>query len=408
MVEAPYRKLEYRPVPVKELLKRMRDCSWLMTNLAFSSVIYGDVSLAEETLQLEGEMARLELLLIMQTALATRSVDDAERIVSVYRLAQATAKIGSAAGDVAKMALSKIRLPREVALEIFEESGMLLQAVVPQEYSGKTIRDVQRSLNLAFDVLAMIRGGGEILVEPPQSCLLSKGDRVLIWGTGMALREIARHFGEHMPDHGSPSRPMHRFMADMLSEIRDASTLMVDLGYTAVMAKSRILAERVSELEEHVDRLTENLMSKIVSEEALSPDEKYGLLRVVMATEEVADAALLMVEPLLLGLEPHPIIAEVLQETMERISVVEMEASDEGKSIEELGYERRGVHVVAVRREGGWVIKPPPGFRVKGGDVLIVKYVSEAEDFVERLEEEEDREDIIEELQEREWEKPPE
>ena len=47
---------------------------------------------------------------------------------------------------------------------------------------------------------------------------------------------------------------------------------------------------------------------------------------------------------------------------------------------------------------------PKSDFVVRSGDVLIVKYYSELEPIVEQLERREDRAEIIEEIQEEEWE----
>jgi len=395
--------LEYAPIPVKDLLRQMRDASWLMVNLAFSAVIYGDVDLAEETLRLENEMDRLELLLIMQAALATRNIEDAERIVSIYRLATATARIGGAAGDIAKMALSKVMIPRDVAFKLFEESGMLVQVPVGEELASETLSSLQSALDVSFDVVA-VRRRGETILEPPLSFTLEKGDRLFIRGTGEALREVLEHLGHRLPEPAEGSRLIYRFVADMVSKIRDASMVMVDLAYTAVMTKSEELASKVSELEEYVDMMVEKFIGRIVASRELEPTEQYGLIRVITASEEMADAALTMVQPLLLGLEPHPLIAEVLQETMERISVIELDETDEGKTLAELGYGRRGISILAIRRGEEWIVKPRPGLRVRNGDILIVKYTSEADKYVEELEREEDREEIIEEIQEEEWE----
>ena len=180
---------------------------------------------------------------------------------------------------------------------------------------------------------------------------------------------------------------------------------MLDLAYTALLTKSEEFAEKIEELEDYVDRMAKSFELEVILHEKLSAMEKLNIVSIAVSSENIADAALEMVEPLLKGLEPHPIIMDVLWETEERISVIEMDETDEGKTLTELGYGDRGITVLAVRRGDKWFITPPyTGFKVKSGDILIVKYFSESEEIVEELEKEEDREEMIEEIQEEEWE----
>ncbi|HDH06739.1 MAG TPA: potassium channel protein, partial [Thermoproteales archaeon] len=98
-------KLEYKPIPVKDLLRDLKNLSWLMTNLAFSAIIYGEKSLAEEVLELEKRVTYLEYLLIMQSSLATRNPRDAEKMVSIIKLAESIGRISNAAADIAYTSL---------------------------------------------------------------------------------------------------------------------------------------------------------------------------------------------------------------------------------------------------------------------------------------------------------------
>ena len=85
-------------------------------------------------------------------------------------------------------------------------------------------------------------------------------------------------------------------------------------------------------------------------------------------------------------------------------SVIEMDKMDEGFTLKDLGYVEKGITILAVRRGDEWYIMPPySSFRVKEGDILIVKYSMESKELIDELEKEEDREEIIEEIQEEEW-----
>ncbi|RLE99543.1 MAG: hypothetical protein DRJ57_02190 [Thermoprotei archaeon] len=395
-------RVKYRPIPVKGLLRRMKDISWLMVDLAFYSVMYGDEELAKEVLELENSVDELDMLLTMQAALATRSVEEAERMVSVFKLASAANAISDAAAEIAKVALHKMRIPREAALSMRGMDEVLARASVRGRAEGVTLRDFMEEAGAIADVVA-VRRGREVILEPSLDFKLSPGDVLLLKGSLGAVNTLLKYLGQEPLAKGEGG-DAYGEAVDMLAKLRDVTTLMVDLAYTALLTKSEALAEKVMELEEHVDELVEDFQRRVVELESLKPEEKAGMIVIAYASEGIADAANYIVEPLVAGLEPHPIIADVLDETLERISVIEMDESDDGLTLAELGYLKRGLRVLAVRRDGKWIVRPPYStFKVRRGDVLIVKYVAEVEDVVEALEEEEDREEIIEDIQEEEW-----
>lgn len=396
--------LRYEPISVRELLRNMKNMSWLMVNLAYSAVIYGDKELAREVLELEPAVDKLDMLLTMQAALATRSARDAEKMVSIFKLAAATNMISDAAADIANIALSRIHIPREVSLSLLHTEEMLVRIEAGEALGGKSIRDFMEDLGVTVDVIA-VRRGKRVLLEPGFGFELSRGDTLIIRGSMEAIREIMKYRGEEWSEARPPSYGKYGDIVGDLLQLRNTSLVMVDIAYTAMLTKSEDLGEKVLEFEDYVDQLLEDFELKVLRFEELSPGEKHGALKIAVSSEQIADAAASIVQPLLLGLEPHSIITDVLEETFERISVVEMDESDEGKTLSELGYSKRGVTVLAVRRGDSWIVMPPySSFRVEKGDVLIVKYTSESEDFVEELEREEAREEIIEDIQEEEWE----
>ncbi len=396
--------LEYKPIPVKTLLKQMKDLSCLMIDLAFSSVVFGDSALAREVLDLEKEVDSTDILLTMQAALATRSVSDAEKMVSIFRIATATNMISDAAAEIAKMALSKVSIPREVALSLLESNEILARLEVDGKLAGRSIAEVLNELGVVIDVV-VLRRGGKFEFEPQPSTRLARGDVIIVKGDRGALSALFSYLGLPFRRRKGPEVERYGNVFDMLVQMWNTSSVMVDIAFTALMAKSEELAEKVYELEEYVDAMFDRFELEFLEANKLSSREKVGVLRIASASETIADAAASMVEPLLSGLEPHPLIADVLDETWERISVIEMDSEDEGKTLLELGYSKRGIEVLAVRRNGEWYVMPPYAtFRVKRGDVLIVKYLSESEKIVDQLETEEDRREIVEEIQEEEWE----
>jgi len=397
--------LGYRPVSVKDLLRTLKNLSGLMVNLSFSAVIFGDKTLAQEVLELENIVDRNDLLLTMQAALATRRVEDSERMVSVFKLAEATNMISDSAADIAKMALSKISIPKEVSLSFLDSEEIVARFEVSDKLSDKSIEWLMTASQATVDVLA-IRRKSKIILEPEPRCVFKRGDIVILKGSYEALKAVSDTIGIAFLERSRKYRAEEykEILGDLI-QMRNTALVMVDIAYTSVLTKSEELAEKVVDLEDYVDRMLENFEWKVLGTDYLSLNEKQALLHVAMASEGIADAALKMVQPLLAGLEPHDIIAEVLEETYERISVVEMDEEDEGKTLGELGYSKRGIIVLAVKRGEEWIVMPPySSFTVENGDILIVKYVSESERYINELEKEEDREEIIEDIQEEEWE----
>jgi len=396
--------IEYQPVSVKEILMNMKNYSWLMVNLAYSSIIYNDETLASEVLELEKVVDKLDILLNMQAALATRSANDAEKMVSIFRLATATNKISDAAADIAYIVFSKIKIPRDVILSLFETEETITRLIIDKKFNGFELGDLLSRSKYTLDVIA-IRRGKQIFLEPTEKFQVREGDALLLRGNVEAIKDFLKQMGieYEVPVKGASDK-YYEILNDLI-QLRNTSLVMVDIAYIAMLTKSEELAERINEFENYVDVMLEEFSKKIIASKNLSLDEKYGAMRLAIASEEIADAALLMVQPLLAGLEPHPIIMDVVEETFERISVVEMDEEDDGKTLSELGYSEKGIVVLAVRRNEEWFVMPPySSFVVRNGDILIVKYTSESESYVDELEKEEDREEIIEDIQEEEWE----
>ncbi|RLE65509.1 MAG: hypothetical protein DRJ47_04880 [Thermoprotei archaeon] len=398
--------LSYKPISVKDLLRGLKNASWLMVNLAYSAVLYNDPQFANEVLVLEKAVDRMELLLMMQASLATRKAEEAERMVSIFRLASATSRISNAAADIAKVAFIRVKIPKGAFESFFGGGEMLARIKVDDTLAGKKIGEVFTEIDAIVDVLT-VRRGLKIILEPSRSFILRKGDYLIVKGNCEAVTRLLKYSGTQPEEPRIPEERIapYRDVIESLLQIRNTALTMIDIAYTAMLTKSEDIAEKVEELEEYVDAMLEEFSNKILESEHLPTSEKYGLLRIAFSSEEIADGALAIVQPLLLGLEPHPLISDVLGETLERISVVEMDEEDENKTLMELGYSRKGVSVLVVKRNDEWWIMPPYStFKVKKGDILIVKYIPESQEFVEELEKEEDRREIIEDIQEEEWE----
>lgn len=401
-----FAEIEYRPIPVKDILREMKDLSALMLDLAYYSIIYNNRDLAKEVFNLERRVDYLELLLILQSSLAVRGVSGAERMISIYRLASSSNKISDAAADIARVVFSGTRLVPP-SVNIYDKDEVVTHIVLPDkhEFCGKTLEYIFDKLGVVFEVLA-VRRSGKWLFNPQEDFKLSCGDVLIVRGLIENVKVFMESLGKRLPKISNSEVEESKInLCEELLQFRNITQFMVDLAYTALITRSEDIAEKTLELEDYVDRMLEKFEYDVISNPDLSVNEKICAIHIAVASEQIADAAAELAELIVRGVEPHPLITDIFWETDERISVIEMDESDEGKTIDELGYEKKGIKVLAVRRNDEWHIMPPySAFKVKKGDVLIVKYPAESEEYVESLESEEDREEIVEEIQEEEWE----
>ena len=78
-----FERIEYKPIPVRELLLEMKNLSELMIDLAYSSALYNDKDLAEDVLALESRVDTLAYLLEMEIMVASRNPKEAEAMVGI-------------------------------------------------------------------------------------------------------------------------------------------------------------------------------------------------------------------------------------------------------------------------------------------------------------------------------------
>ena len=84
-----------------------------------------------------------------------------------------------------------------------------------------------------------------------------------------------------------------RNLKDMLSEAKDTSELMVDLGYAALFYSDERMADEVGELEERLNELVHEMREVCVLAGRSKRDAEQiaGVLHVVSAIERMGNAA---------------------------------------------------------------------------------------------------------------------
>jgi uncharacterized protein with PhoU and TrkA domain len=178
-------------------------------------------------------------------------------------------------------------------------------------------------------------------------------------------------------------------IVDKLVSLKDTSEVMIDLAYSSLLLNSQALAEEVEALENHIDDLHTEFELLVLSS-GFKPEESkdfLGLIRLGVATEEIADAAMEIADVVLRGLEPHPILRTVIEEAEETVTKVTITENSTlaGKTIREAQLqEETGMWVLVIRR-GNWWLRPRPDTIIKAGDVLIASGYAEGEADLETL-----------------------
>ncbi|HEX4491294.1 MAG TPA: TrkA C-terminal domain-containing protein [Acidimicrobiia bacterium] len=168
----------------------------------------------------------------------------------------------------------------------------------------------------------------------------------------------------------------------MLSEAKDTSELMVDLGYAALFFGDEDMADEVNELEERLNELVHEMRSVCVLA-ARSPreaDEMSGVLHLISAIERMGNAAVDIAKIVThhLGI-PAALVADLAaaQEISHRVRVREDSAlAHRSLDDAELPTET-GLRVVAIRRAKEWLIDPDDDEMLRPSDVLIVRGTAE-------------------------------
>jgi uncharacterized protein with PhoU and TrkA domain len=169
-----------------------------------------------------------------------------------------------------------------------------------------------------------------------------------------------------------------RNLKAMLSEAKDASELMVDLGYAALFFGDENMAEEVQDLEERLSGLVHE-MREVCVLAARSPhdaEQMSSVLHVVAAIERMGDAAVGVSRIVThrLGI-PAALVADLAEaeEVSHRVRVRE-ESTLAYRSLADVELPVNvGMRVVAIRRGKEWIIDPDGDETLLPDDVVIVR-----------------------------------
>ena len=166
---------------------------------------------------------------------------------------------------------------------------------------------------------------------------------------------------------------------DIVLEIKDKSELMVDLAYSSILYDNRTIAEEVYDLENHVDKLYQNLQKESlqgVKNGKLNVNDALTLMKLAQAGEQIADAAQELADVELRDVELHPIIKMSLRESDVVFTKVQVESKSIlcGKTLGQLKLSSEtGMLVIAMRHKERWLYGPNKNTKIDSNDILFAK-----------------------------------
>jgi len=164
---------------------------------------------------------------------------------------------------------------------------------------------------------------------------------------------------------------------DLLTEMKDISELIIDLGYSAVLFNSKEMAEEVKYLEVRMDKLNYDIrmMAMMAARTKEDAEQLAGILQVAEAAESISNAAGDIIR-LLDDEKTGPILPEILKKADEKLFRIQI--SKDAKACEKLIGDLKvesetGMRLIAIRRDDCWIYNPQSDTSLKANDWLIAR-----------------------------------
>ena len=195
-----FSELEYKPIPVKELLTEMKDISELIIDLAYSAVLFDNKDMAEEVKFLDVRMDKLNYDIRMMAMMAARTKEDAEELAGILQVAEAAESISNAAGDIVKLLLRDKTGP--ILPKILKQADeQLFRIKVSKESKAckQNIGNLRVESETGMRIIAIRRD--ECWIYNPQSDTSIQADDWLITrGTDEGFEELSKFLHGKLED----------------------------------------------------------------------------------------------------------------------------------------------------------------------------------------------------------------
>jgi uncharacterized protein with PhoU and TrkA domain len=182
---------------IKDSLIDMKNLSELMVDLAYSAVLFNNKEVAEEVLKLENKVNSFNYEIKMQSLIAARSQEDAEKLTALLEIAEAAENIANSAKDIADLVLKGLK-PHPVFKMVMEESEEIVSRTSiakGSELSQKSLGELFLNTRTGMKIIA-IRREDSWIYGPNRDTVLFEGDILIFKGTETGsgiLKKIANN-----------------------------------------------------------------------------------------------------------------------------------------------------------------------------------------------------------------------
>jgi uncharacterized protein with PhoU and TrkA domain len=369
------------PRNLKAMLSEAKDTSELMVDLGYASLFFADTRMAGEVSELEERLTDLVHEMREVCVLAARSKRDAEQMSSVLHVVSAIERMGNAAVDVSRIVTHKLGIPPALVADLAaaEEVSHRVRVRAGSALADRKLEEVELPVEVGMRVVAL-RRGRDWLFDPGGEDLMMPDDVLILRGAREGIAEIRELAGapewrtaavEEDPAITDLDRAV-----DVLVDMKNVSEAAVGLAYSALLLRDAGLAAQVSQLEDRLDEMREQLELWVLraAAETVDPSGLRGLLHLGAASEEVGDAAQQLVWLVEEDEEMHPVLAAALGETDDVVVQYPVAAGSplDGAVVggTQVG-DDTGFHLLAIRRGGRWVYRPRGRITLVAGDEVL-------------------------------------
>jgi uncharacterized protein with PhoU and TrkA domain len=369
------------PRNLKAMLSEAKDTSELMVDLGYASLFFADTRMADEVGELEERLTDLVHEMREVCVLAARSKHDAEQMSSVLHVVSAIERMGNAAVGVSRIVTHKLGIPPALVADLAaaEEVSHRVRVRAGSALADRKLEEVELPMEVGMRVVAL-RRGRDWLFDPDGEDLLLPDDVLILRGAREGINEIRELAGapewrtaavEEDPAITDLDRAV-----DVLVDMKNVSEAAVGLAYSALLLRDSGLAAQVSQLEDRLDEMREQLELWVLraAAETVDPSGLRGLLHLGAASEEIGDAAQQLVWLVEEDEEMHPVLAAALGETDDVVVQYPVAAGSplDGAVVggTQLG-DDTGFHLLAIRRGGRWVYRPRGRITLVAGDEVL-------------------------------------
>ncbi|MHA1196468.1 MAG: potassium channel family protein, partial [Promethearchaeota archaeon] len=338
-----------------------------------------------ETYKIEKRIHELTFLLNMQIIQTNAGgVKEAKKLEPIIVMGYSIDKISDALADIAQVVNINSDITQFTTLFWDYVPEPIVKVTVNKgcDFIGQSRADVHFRSKHGVDLIAILRNNKFIFRKNEK---ILDGDVLIVKGEKEPLRELKvkccdsekfsfdleKEEEEPIFDLDDPDIKTNLIdLKKMYIQITDISETMTELALAALFFNNYELAEDVLEMEELMDGLNINFEKEFLdfTHQIESPRDLTGILRIIFASEIIADASAHIAENVLRGFKVHNILHEAVKETAEIVvrETISKDSFFKDKTYEQLQDHRykRGFHIIALKRFR-------PDFKFQEGDLII-------------------------------------